>query len=277
MLTTEQIRLIELYHEGTLSSTEKSEVENTIFNNAELKAEADGILEILDGFKAIKFEKFQQNLLSWEQKHKSDILPSKEYSTVNQEIKIFSLKDFIKKYRFAVAAVVFALILPLGYFVVSNFKIPSPENLYASNAEHFNIFSNQTRGNTNTDSLSLLLESGIALYNAQKYSEAAKSLYEYYDKIEDEKKTSEVKLYIGLSNLFSGNTNNAKVYFEAIIQTGKADNFKDGAEWYLALTYLKEMNSKKSAELLQSISSLENHPYREKAIVLLPEVQRLKQ
>ena len=59
MLTQDQGEKLELYHKGKLTENERKEVENAILENADLKTEAEGLLELYKGFNGIELENFE--------------------------------------------------------------------------------------------------------------------------------------------------------------------------------------------------------------------------
>jgi tetratricopeptide (TPR) repeat protein len=168
--------------------------------------------------------------------------------------------------------------LPVGYLLFQNMSSSSGEKLFEANAEHYTALQLNTRSMSGdaTDPLQAVKDKGINFYNEEKYDEAIKQLNEYYTQTDEKHKTSDIKLYLALSYLFSGNTKDAVTFFTDILSKESNGNFKEAAEWYLALAYLKEMNTQKSIELLTKIAETENHPYQSKAKTLLPEVKKLK-
>jgi tetratricopeptide (TPR) repeat protein len=281
MLTPDHIELLERYSRKQLSENEITEVKNNILDNPELKEEAEGILQILQGFNAVQLENFQNQMANWEKKHENVVPLNHSNNNSTKEVKISNMNSFISKYRFAAAAVILVLLLPVGFMFFNSLNGANADKIFASAAEHYSaiLLTSRAANDTvdNIDPLETLKTQAIEAYNAQNYSQALNQLNEYFSKAEEDKKTVELKLYIGLSYLFTGNTAEAKKFFQLVIQEGEKDNYREAAEWYLALSYLKEMNAQKSAELLQTISQAENHAYQSKASTLLPEVKTLKQ
>ncbi len=271
MLSQEQIEKLELYHKGELNELEKLQVEQ-IFQNEELREEAVILLNIFKGFNAIQLENFENTLHEWELKQKA--LNPLQSESINQK-KGF-IRKFFRKYSYAAASVVLILMLPIAFILIQKFKLTPTEKLFTSTAGHFNALVSSKKADVQTEDpnpINNLKEKAIEKYDEQKYNEALKLFEEYCSKIGEDQKTVDLKLYIGLSNLFTGNTLLAKPYFQEIISKEKSDNFREAAEWYLALCYLKEMNSKKSLELLHEISKIENHTYQKKAASLINDVQ----
>jgi len=292
MLTTEQIQQIELYYADMLSPAERAELEHTVFLDPELKIEAEGIIDILDGFAALELDTFENQLQSWEQKydtqkHKETPQETPLLVSSKKETKTISMTAFITKHRFAAAAVLFMLFLPLGYIAFQQFSGPSIEQIYASNFEHYNSFNVVTRAAQPAPSagedpkkqqeiaMQVLLNQGINAYNAHAYKEATTHLSNYLKVANDEKNLDEVQFYLAISQLYDNSITSAKTIFESLVENSKIKSYKDGSEWYLALALLKENNVKGSVKMLKQIAGKPKHRYQEKAEKLLPQVKKL--
>jgi hypothetical protein len=59
MLNQDQTEKLELYHKGKLSEDEIKELEKTVLENPELKAEAESLLDLYKGFNSIQLENFE--------------------------------------------------------------------------------------------------------------------------------------------------------------------------------------------------------------------------
>ena len=274
MLTQDQIEKLELYHKGKLSDSDKKEIESSILENPDLKNEAEGLLDLYKGFNSIQLENLETQINEWEQECVKEVV-----ATNKKETKVLSITSFVSRNRLAAAAVILVLMLPISYMLFQNLGSSKSDQLFAANADHYTAIQMNTRSGTGdaADPFQDVKDKGIVSYNEKKYDEALKHLKEYYSKADERHKTTEIKLYLALSHLFSGSTKDAITYFSEILAEVNSGNYKDAAEWYLALSYLKDMNVKKSTEILKKISETENHPYQGKAATLLPEISALKQ
>lgn len=279
MLTPDNIELLERYFRQQLSENESIEVENNILNNPELNEDAEAILQILQGFDAIQLENFQNKMANWEKKYEKVAQLNHSDNSIDKS-ETSNINTFVSEYRLVTVAVILVLLLPIGFMFFNNLNVPKADKVFASAAEHYSailLASRSTNGLAdNFDPLEALKIQAIEAYNTQNYVKALKQLNEYFSKSKEDKKTVELKLYYGLSYLFTANTAEAKKFFQLVIQESEKNNYQEAAEWYLALSYLKEMNAQKSAELLQIISLDLNHAYQSKASALLPEVKNLK-
>lgn len=273
MLTQEQTEKLERYHKGLLSDNEKIEFEKEVLENPELKDEAFGLLVLYKGFNAIQLEKFQADINNWEKESSSE-----KTTTEKKETKVVSIGFYLSRYKYLAAAVILLLMLPAGYLLYQNMGISKSDQLFADNAEHYTAIDLKTRSMTAdaNDPLEALKEKGISSYNKEEYKEALISLNEYYSKASENNKTSELKLYLALSNLFTNNSADAIIFFKEIISKENSGNYKEAAQWYLALAYLKQIKVSDASEMLKIISETPSHAYQSKAKKLLPEIESLR-
>jgi TolA-binding protein len=230
---------------------------------------------------------FENQIQSWEQKYKEEKQATPLVVSSKKETKTISMTSFITKYRFAAAAVVFVLFLPLGYIAFQQFSGQNSEQLYASNFEHYASFNVVTRAGqpapgTGEDpkkqqeiAMQVLLNQGINAYNAHEYKEATTHLTNYLKVANDDKNLDEVQFYLAIAQLATNDINSAKTIFETLVENSKIKSYKDGSEWYLALALLKENDVKGSVKMLKQIAGKPKHRYQEKAEKLLPKVKNL--
>jgi hypothetical protein len=273
MLTQEQIEKLERYHKGILSDNEKVELEREVLENPELKEEAFGLLDLYKGFNAIQLENFKADVDNWEKESRSE-----KTITDKKEAKVVSIGFYLSRYKYLAAAVILLLMLPAGYLLYQNMGSSKTDKLFADNATHYSALDLKTRSMTAdaNDPLEAIKEKGINSYNKEQYQDALNYLNEYYSKASENYKTSDLKLYLALSNLFSNKSNEAVTFLTEIISKENSGNYKEVAQWYLALAYLKLMKISESTDLLKKISETPTHAYQAKAKTLLPELEALK-
>jgi tetratricopeptide (TPR) repeat protein len=120
-----------------------------------------------------------------------------------------------------------------------------------------------------------LLTIGMAAYSHQDYIVAALHLEQFVNR-ENSSETNKRNafIYIGVAHLAIGNVNTAIQKFDKITQENPL--FRESAEWYLALTYLKKGNFENCEKQLKIIQSNPQHQYRLEAEKLLKKVIALK-
>lgn len=280
MLKPEQIQLLEDYKAGFLSPEGCLAVEQNILADSDLGQEAMAYLELFDGFKGLELEAFEQCLHTWESKYKE------EATTAIPVAKVVPIVRFFSKYRFAVAAVILVLLMPLGYYIVQGVG-SSEEALFASNFEPYKPFiDTKTRALQPTNSAdpveaakiarALLLAEGIDAYNRKKYTVAIQHLSQFLEIAPIDENLDEVRVYLGVANLIEDNTTAAKQIFEEVLTNGKTSIYLDASEWYMALTLLKEKDTKQAKKALQKIANAKKHRYKHNASKLLPKLEQYK-
>lgn len=120
-----------------------------------------------------------------------------------------------------------------------------------------------------------LLTIGMSAYSHQDYMVAVSHLEQFVNR-ENSTETNKrnATIYIGITNLALGNINTAIQNFNKI--TRENPTFREAAEWYLALAYLKQQDFENCAKQLKIIESNPQHEYRLQAKELLKAVEKLK-
>ena len=142
--------------------------------------------------------------------------------------------------------------------------IPSNNNLFK---EYFKPYPNVipiVRGEGSIDNLKI----AMIEYESANYSEALKVLNRIID---EEPENVASHFYSGNANLCINNPEQAIIHFEKVLSLGK-NNFKDQAEWYLGLTYLKINDFEKAGLIFGKIAS-KDHAYRQQSLELLEQIK----
>ena len=281
MLTPKQIHDIEYYHAGLLDQSQQESLERSWLADATLHKQVKLYFELLDGFRGLELEAFDLKLQTWEEKHRQ-----KDALLNQQDKKVIPIqKSFLKRYRVAAAAVILVLLMPLGYYIaLSSSEKGSVDQLFAANFTHYKAFSLTTRtagklpdsGYTESqrDEIAnqVILSKGIAAYNEQNYEEAIEHLNEYLETATNEQNVNEVRFYLAVSQLATGDIANAKPSLAKLSKNSSSKSYRDAADWYHALTFLKAKESKKARKELRKIARKTDHKYQEKARSILPKL-----
>jgi hypothetical protein len=120
-----------------------------------------------------------------------------------------------------------------------------------------------------------LLTIGMAAYSHQDYMVAVSHLEQFVNR-ENSSETNKrnAPIYIGITHLALGNVNAAIYNFNKITQQNPV--FREAAEWYLALAYLKRRDFENCTKQLKIIQSNPQHEYRLQSRKLLKKVAALK-
>lgn len=269
MLNQNQIHTLEQYHKGLLNAQDQAEVESWL-EDPEFKAEAENYFQLFKGFAALELEAFGEKLQTWEAKHQQK----------EKEEKPSGMIVFFRKYRLVVAAAVILLMMPLGYWAFQSNN--STDQLFADNFTHFKAVSFAKRAvtpaGTEKEALEftrqLRLNEGINAYNAKDYAKAIEQLTTYLSLVEAETKVDETRLYLAISYLVEEQADKAQPIFEDLAKNAKSRRTHEAADWYLALTLIKNEEARPAKKMLRKISRKSKHDYQDKAKALLPQLER---
>jgi hypothetical protein len=172
----------------------------------------------------------------------------------------------------------------------------NPEELFASNFTHYKAMDKTLRKGTSEvipptasveHSLSgeseastaiakpqprylQILESAIRSYNEQKYAEAVAG-FEQYLAIEGVSQTEDILFYLAVSYL--GNSQNAKAIELFKDLSTKNHSMQPAAQWYLALSLLKDKQVAQAKKILLDIEKDSEHFYQSKAKAMLEKMK----
>jgi tetratricopeptide (TPR) repeat protein len=154
------------------------------------------------------------------------------------------------------------------FFFFSNTNLKS--NLFTENFEPLpDVIVNRNEEEND------LLTIGMAAYSHQDYTIAALHLEQFLNR-ENSSETNKrnAPIYIGIAHLAIGNANTAIQNFNKITQENPL--FRESAEWYIALAYLKIKDYENCAKQLKIIQSNPQHEYHLEGEKLLKKVAVLK-
>ncbi|MEO7308016.1 MAG: tetratricopeptide repeat protein [Ferruginibacter sp.] len=228
-MSPEIIDKIEQYLNDEMQPQERKDFEWQLENDEELKNDFQLYNSINNTMKAEEVSEDEHELAkTLQQLNRKYILPG--------HVK----QGNFKKWLAAAAAV---LIILIGTVYVLTNKETSPEKLYASYSEHAPV-KIQLRGNTG-DSLA-----GMAAdkFNNKKYNEALPLLQAYVKQQPDD---IQMNISLGICYLEMSRFTDAEQVFSAIAAGQTA--YAETANWYLALTALKQKDIEKCRSILSRI------------------------
>ncbi|UZR97806.1 tetratricopeptide repeat protein [Chondrinema litorale] len=239
-------RLIQDYLNGTLTIEKKALIEKELEEDAEFAAEVKEFETLETGLHSIGVDAFKEDMLQWEKEYQQKQKPTGK------------IIKFWPGYL-AVAATIL-LLLVAGLFL---YNTESDNNaLYAS---HFVAYEDMiiSRGEASPESL---LITGMEAYNNEEFATASEKLNGYLVKNTENKG---VALYLGIAQMQIGKYTEAASSFNMAQQDLK---FKQQAQWYEALLYIKSEQLDKAKSLLQQISKDTQHYKSEEAVEILEEL-----
>lgn len=161
----------------------------------------------------------------------------------------------------ALATSVIVIILTTGiWFSGTLISTHKGETLFN---EYFSVYHNAIDMNR----ASYELVNAVDNYDEAKFNEAT---HFFLIQLSNEPNDYVAEFYLGVSRLASDKPIMAEKSFKKVLNTGNGQ-FKDPAQWYLALCSLKTGNLKEARQQLQAISNDKQHGYSLKARLLLKE------
>jgi predicted negative regulator of RcsB-dependent stress response len=259
MSIEEKYEQYESYLDGSMSEEERNLFETSL-ENPDAKKEFEEYGRINSSFaRMLQHEEKEKDFITNLQKI------AKNYS--NESAKQVDLNEtksnqsnslsFSKNIKWILSA---AAVLLVAFFSYQQYFMhpQSMHDLYASNytPEEISI----ERGDKNDS-----LEKIITLYQAKNYTQALEILTPY-SKLHPEQ--ANLKIVIAICKLETNQYADAEKELSAIINLN--DAYKEKAQWYLAMLYLKQEQREKCISLLQTFN--EHHFYYSKAKIILKEL-----
>lgn len=150
-----------------------------------------------------------------------------------------------------------AAVLMLGVFLMQSL-FPEKKSLHELYAANYSVEKLSVERGENDDSLSKI----VGLYNAGNYRSTTPLLQDY---VNSHPVNTQLKLALAISYSEMNDDEQAERTLNEMI---KLDNdYKEKAQWYMAMLYLKQGNQQKSSELLKQFG--EGHFYYKKAQQIL--------
>ena len=234
------------YLEGRMTDRQRQEFERLLSEEPGLAEEIQDLQSLDMGLQAVGMEQLTLDMKDWE-----------------QEIDHFPPSVFTWKRYLAVAAVLTLILIPAIYVLTGPGQ--TSEALFLSYYQPYDelIISRSNE----VDSLNLLLADGMEAYNRKAYEQCSDLLIQYLQKQPD---AHRVALYLAIAQLELDLKDQAEDNFT---RAQKDPIFKQQAQWYQALSYLKFSETRKAKLLLESIINTENHYRKKEAAIILNELR----
>lgn len=252
--------MIDLYLLDKLSPQERKDFEEEMLRDNELHKEVIIMQRIMTGFERKGETEAIEAIHNMSEEQVKSIIADEEgkYKQPKQPAK----KTWLFSVIAGVAASV-ALLLYIGFQPKY-----SSEELYNSFYAPFAYEYIPSRGGTLNDNQEHLMKQAIAEYNQESYVKALALFDSITTNINAGKVPEEVIFYIALCMAQTDKENLALEKMESIASLNDAE-FKDDAQWNLALLYLKLGDRDKCRNLLDDIVNAENNLYANEASKLL--------
>lgn len=242
---------IEKYVAGDLSAEELQQFNKKLVEEQGFAEKVKEYSLLINGIDEAGKMNFTNKLSTWE-----DEIQAKENSSNHKVISF-------KKYWLYAASFILPIIGVTLYLYFNQHVPPSDQELYSA---YFSPYENILTSRSDADSDTLL--AGLNAYNLGLYDVAIQNFETY---VKAHPTANGTKFYLGVSYLANNQTQNAISVLSDIIDSNST--FKNTAEWYLALAYLKENQHMQAQQLLILISKNSQHEFFEKAIELLDKME----
>lgn len=261
------IHLIDQFLTGTLDK-DGQDLLNERLKDEDFRTELEWKKESLAVIKQSGRAELKNKLKSFEKNLKSEnpnsnqptlqSIQSDKHPTASKTIPLKSRKKKVWPW-IGVAA---SIALLLGVFFMQNTE-EKPVDYLAIYTENYQPYPNIVAPivKSETDSLTAY-EEGFQLYEKGEYAKAIQNL--------TPSNSTEAEFYSAISFLALGKTEKAISSLNIITADGES-RFRQPAEWYLALAYLKIEDVAKAKALLSKVMETDGHPYRGRATELMGE------
>jgi tetratricopeptide (TPR) repeat protein len=224
------------YLDDNLSEAEKNNVTNMLHQDAAIQQELDNLLLTKS---AIKYYGIKQQVASIA----AEMQNAKPIKT--EKSKVVKML----KWSLGIAASLLVIAVGIGAYKYSN---TTSDKLFAANYKAYNL--NVSRNASVTTSME-------NAFNEKKYSEVLLSF-------SATKEPTQKELFLaGQANMETNNFAEAETCFYNLLQKNTADQkviFNDDAEYYLAMSYLKNNKIESAMPLFEAIHNNNNHLYNDK-------------
>jgi len=218
------------YLDGEMDQTEKEMFESELQKNAALK-------EQLEKLRVAIFSVHQYGTIEKVKTIHSEMM--QELSSIHKESRVVPMRKIVR-YSLAIAASVIIILVGINLFTPSQL---SPDKLY--NEAFVDYDASTVRGNE-------IQTDAAKLYQARDYSSVI-------TKANSKNLSQKDSLLVGLSYLKTNKLSEAINWFSSISANNPT---KQDAEFYLAMTYLKNRDYNRALGLMEQIHSDPNHVYR---------------
>ena len=236
----EEILLIEAYLENRLDTYESLKVQKRIQEDRDFAKKVQDYRKILDSIEAIGEEDFKAQLEEWEEDNPY-VQPKTQW--------------------WPMAAVLIALAVVIGYWLIPSPTTTSQQELFAENFQPYDDIISARNLNG-----SEVLNLAFTYYNQGQFDSAAVNFSRY----QDLSPNPSIAFYQGVSLLAAGNAKESLLIFEGLAND-QGFLLQEAAQWYWGLALLKEGQRDQCKQVMENIASNEGHDYQQSAQAILKE------
>ena len=219
---------IDDYLMDRLSTPERKIFEEKMQSDAEFKTQVLAQQEAMIALEVLNDQKWKRKLQGI-------------HEEVTQPAKVISSRRVVLRWLSAAAA--FALLFVAGYWLLSDVRA-SPDQLFAEHYQSYDL----NFGSRSGDSPNQLVEAG-AYYRQKNFTKALP----LFETLPDSLNTATTQLAKGICQIELSQYEQALPYFQQLIDRNDPV-FKEQAQWYAAMAYLKLGQQQKACQLLKALS-----------------------
>lgn len=235
---------IDLYLNKQLKGQTLSDFESRLSVDAEFKKEVETQAFLNRGINRFGADEMRNKL----KKIRAEVLASSTPTEVESEAKtakVLPLNERKKVRPFLRWSIAASIVLAMGaafYFFINNNTV-APDKLYAAYYKPYNETITSRGNDTNT-----LINQASQLYQGKDY-EAALPLF--MEALQIEPNNAEIQLALGICQLETNQSEKANQTFTSITNP----LYKEQAQWYLAMNFLKQSDLESAKTTLSEIQS----------------------
>ncbi|MFA0964144.1 tol-pal system YbgF family protein [Roseivirga sp. BDSF3-8] len=249
------VRRIESYLEDTMEEKERQKFEKELLEDPELRDAHDQFVTLIGGIQYATRNEMYRKLQKLEAGLEDPELTGE--SKAGKRARVVSM--WRKPWVASLAAAITLLFITTVVLLTGQRNVPGNELFAQSFSPYPNIvMATQRGGNEERNTL----QKAFYAYDRENYDEAIG----YFSQVPESEYDASVLLYMGNAYLASGKAQDAEDIFKNVIKN--YEQFNVQAEWYLALSYLKQDRKAEARKMLQKLTMGQNS-YREDAQLIL--------
>ena len=224
--------LIEGYFSGTLTEEEEALFQEKMENDPDFAQTVRDLEMLENGLNALGFDEIAKDIEDWEMNYLAR-------RTVTQSIARRSVF-----WRYTGIAASLLMLVGVTYMLNRVQKQSTPADVFV---QYYEPYDNMITFRDSVSSSEELLQSGMEAYEEEDFSLAITVLQEYIKTAEDDLRPY---IYLGISQMELGKYSDAD---ESFVKVMTLNSYRQQAQWYRVLNYLKTGNQKKAISYMKEV------------------------
>ncbi len=253
-----KMQLIEAYHSQQLDATQQSQFDELYLNDIEFAKQVEDFKPIFEGFEMLHLEAFEKQIQSWE-------IANQLNPQVNQPQLVAHKGGLWRKLMVYVAAAAILIAAPIFYWNSQLTENEQFAHFFDPNTMAVMIPAVRAGGLTPAKELE---KKALEAYVRKDFAVALPLLQEYSNVHKDSVRiVKSMKLYIGISQLGLNKPAESIASLKDFLSFNEEtiSDYRQEAEWMLALAYHRNGQKDEALDLLQQIAQQPNNEYSSNA------------